>query len=308
MYGEQRPRFSLGRFANHVLIAIILVTMAYLTYWFLLPQKTVSVERFREMGEQLVGIYLLTVIVTAGPSYLLQKGFRALGFTLVAVVVGLLAWPSISLIRSLRSGAPSVPNARQKSQPFASLPEEDRVPLETVEIEGVRRLRHPTLGFSLLHPGEDYFDERVAALNRDNELRAVAGGRDWTQSYVYTKKAGGTALIVSILNGIGVTEKQMQEVGALTEEGYVRGMRNLMGANVKVEHLKDEVVWDANRHEASRYFTVGDLHCRTRAHAIRAVDHPPFVVLLMLTSREPTELEEVLESFRSPTVETAQLQ
>ena len=258
-------------------------------------------------GGQLLGVYALTAIVTLGPSYLLQKGFLIIGFALVAVAIGLMAWPVFSLYLARRSGPPSAPEESQGGQPFAPLADDENAPLETVEVDGVQRLRHPALGFSLLHPGADYFDARVAALEMDMELGSHQPGGDLTKSYVYEKKRGDTTLTIVLMKGSGGTAEELREVGSSMEEGTVRRMRTRLGPNVKVERLQGDLVWDANRRLASRHFVVANIHCRIRAHALQLADRPPFIVVLFLTSREPGELDKVLESFRTSTDETAQL-
>ena len=313
---EQRRRFSLARYGLHVVIAMSLVTLWWFVYWFLLPEKTVTVERFDEMGGQLLGVNFCTAILTLGPSYLVQNGFRKIGLALLIPPIGLMAWSVASVYMATHSRAPgsvvagqsrarSVPQDSQHPVPLAA---DEAVPLETVELQGVRRLRHPKLGFSLLHPGTDFFDAQVAALEIDRRFSAASHGRDWTKSYIYVKKVGGTALSITIANGIGGTEQQLRELSSLAEVGVATQERTRLGPDVKIEHLQDEVVWDANRHEARRHFVVGDMHYRLRAHALQPGGHPPFVVVLILLSREPTELDEVLDSFRPPTDGTAQLQ
>jgi hypothetical protein len=301
MYQSQRSDFSLGTYAYHVLAAGTVVVTAFVGYWLLLPKKLVSSERLHELGGTLIGILVLTAIATVLPSYLLQKGYRKLGTAIVAVALALLVLPVVSLYRARNTMPPAGPGAGPNDRPYATLPDDESVPLETVEESGVRKLRHPKLGFSVLHPGADYFEQHVAAFEADTKLSQIAGGRNWTKSYVFSKKAGGAALGITIANGVGRTEQELQKLASEVEEDFVFATRAQQGGDVKVEHLRNEVMWNDRYREATRGFHIANLHCTIKAHAFHPANHPPYVVLLMASSQDPAELDGVLASFSQPT-------
>ena len=109
----------------------------------------------------------------------------------------------------------------------AAFTNEERAPLLLVEEHGEPRLRHPALGFSILHPGPGF------VLTASQAYRADA------QFYAFTDKAGAESLTVGLFKGVGdssaslrdLIEEMGKQAGALGGKGGgARPCRSLAGA------------------------------------------------------------------------------
>ena len=257
------------------------------------------------MVGHLIALWCLAAVVTLVPSLLIQKVSPVLGYVVAAVAILLLAAPVASVYRARHAGSSSAATTSQgsrgqPSQPFAPLADDEIVPLETVEADGIRRLRHPKFGFSLLHPGADYFDAQVAAFAMDNQLARATNGRPWTKTYLYSKKAGGAGFVIIILNRAVRTKEEFRELTSMLEQAFVQQSGTRSGPAPKVERLQDEMVWNADRRQSDMRLATPDMNFRIRAHALQPSDHAPYVVVMCLMSKEPNELDGVLESFVPP--------
>jgi hypothetical protein len=75
----------------------------------------------------------------------------------------------------------------------ATLTDAERAPFVSVDDGGERRLRHPTLGFSILHPGPGFTAERAVAFRPDAQF----------YSFVAPGAAEAAKLVIGLFRGQG---------------------------------------------------------------------------------------------------------
>jgi hypothetical protein len=93
---------------------------------------------------------------------------------------------------------------------------EERAPFVAVDRNGERRLLHPALGFSILHPGPGFVPSASQAYRANAHF------------YVFTDQAGGEALTVGLFKGFGGSSASLRD---LIEEDGARGRATACGAS-----------------------------------------------------------------------------
>jgi hypothetical protein len=234
-------------------------------------------ERFGEgLGQFSVFAYLAGV----GISWLAQSGRRRTAWIAGALLVAMVAALAIVAFAV----------GRRASEPLTAA---ERAPLQVIDDGGQRRLVHPTLGFSVRHPGPGY-QERPA-------LAAMMGlGSDpAAQVFAYAEDPPADALIVAIIKDAGRTRDGLDEMIAGLERGLAASAREQMpGAALQVD--RREVIWTDAERVARVQIRVGDLATiRVDAHPVRPAGRAPFVVALMTMTTEAAALAGVIDSFRA---------
>jgi hypothetical protein len=166
----------------------------------------------------------------------------------------------------------------------------EKAPLTVVEEGGQRRLRHPALGFSVLHPGAGFREspEVVAAL--------TGGGPDpETQSYGFLGPDMRSTLVISMMKNMGGSREALSQ----HIDGFQRGLAGSAPAGNAVRWQGKEIVWDDHRHVARVSASIGDVaHVDVAAYAIQPPGGPPYIVNVMTTAPEANQFPGLLDSFR----------
>lgn len=264
--------FQWKRGVRHALVPVVVVIggSAALAFGF-------GVADAEKLGEGIGRFAAVAFALGLGISYLAQTGRRN-----QAIVASVLFGAALAALAVV-----IVVGASHRTQP---LPERDRVPLRATDVAGERRLVHPTLGFSILHPGGAFTESpQMAALMR-------AGNPDdpTVHYYAYADPQPTAGLIIGIINDTGSSR------AAFTEA--VRGMRSGLDKQARgagaVEIVDDQITWDAVPPHARLHAVMAGAHVRLDAYALRPEHHAPVIAVVMVMSRDADALANVRASFR----------
>jgi len=235
----------------------------------------VDAEKAGEGVGRFAGVALVAGL---GISYLAQTGRQKaaalLGVglvVLISVVVGLVAMPPRA--RPLRAA--------------------DRAPLVEVEIDGKPRLKHPTLGFSILRPPTGYHDSP--------QIAAAMGGltRDpGSVVYAYAEDPPQGGLIVTVMNNHAGSRRDLQEFLDGIQHGIESSVRSQLGESTKVQIDRKDVTGDDAHLEAHLHAVVNGVHMQVNGYPLDVPERPPVIVNVMVVGPEATLMADVLASFR----------
>ena len=176
-----------------------------------------------------------------------------------------------------------------RPDPLPTLTKADRAPLLDTVAAGRRVLKHPTLGFTFLHPGDAFSEapELVAALRKSQPDPKV-------HFYALGNAEQTAQIIIGIVNeAVPSRDEMTRQLGDFKRE-------LLRGANVpgrpEMQVVTDSIVWDATQHEAHMHATQGDAHYRARILAMTPKGHAPVVVMFMTVTGDEQALTDVLAS------------
>jgi hypothetical protein len=161
-----------------------------------------------------------------------------------------------------------------------------------VEEGGQRRLRHPTLGFSLLHPGPRFTDAPdLAAEMNGGALKDDPA----TVTYGFKEPDTQAALVVQVMNGMGGTREKL----ASHLDGIQKGLGKSAAAAADLHWLAKDVVWDDQRHVGRLSASLAnDVRVQLAAYSVERPGREPFVVNLFLMTQQPERFADLLASFR----------
>jgi hypothetical protein len=161
----------------------------------------------------------------------------------------------------------------------------ESAPLLVVEEGGERRLRHPTFGFSVRHPGPGFVESAA--------VKDVASSDPRAQTYGFVNPGSASTLFVTV-------QKDMPASRAILSD-HIDGMwRDLSRAARPGAHwVGKEIIWDDRRHVARLSATVGDtVHVEVAAYAIESPRRSPLIVDVSMMGADRDQLAEMLASFR----------
>ena len=218
-------------------------------------------------------LLIAPLVVVAGGgtfagSYLSQTGRRRAA--VLVTLVTLATYLGISEIFRAKTAA-------------ATLTDAERAALVSIDEGGQRRLKHPTLGFSILHPGAAFIDGGAQA------YRANA------QFYSYFDPSSDAALFVGLFKDQGDSPDSLREL--LTSiSGQLGDLSGGTGASV---HLVSLETPDTDPPRGTLHATVGDRrHYRIQAHGWKPDGHTPFAILIAVMAPTADAYGDVLASFR----------
>jgi hypothetical protein len=176
---------------------------------------------------------------------------------------------------------------RLTRRPPPELVAADRAPLVEDGVAGQRRLRHPTLGFSMLHPGPEFAEapEIVAKLHKPG---------DQSQYYAYADSPVTEALAIAVAGDeIDSRDQLAKELTAF--ENSFRGAAEV-SSHATMSVVDDGVQWEGRR-QAHFHLLVGGAHYRGLLVPMSPTGHDPILVALIVISQDPDALAGVLASF-----------
>jgi hypothetical protein len=237
--------------------------------------KPVDAEKAGEGVGRFAGVALLAGL---GVSYLVQTGRRkgallaGLGLVaLIGVVVGLLV-------------------TRPHPSPLRAA---DRALLVEAELGGEHRLRHPTLGFSILRPPPGY----VASPQMAGAMGSIADDPG-AVIYAYAEDPPQAGLVVSVLNNDGGSRHDVQAFIDGVQRGLESSARSQLGSSAQVQVIRRDVTGDDAHPEAHLHAVVAGVHTQVNAYGLHLPERPPMLVAVMVISPDETTLADVLASFR----------
>jgi len=270
----ERPPFSAKRAALHVGIALGVLILAGV-----IAVAAGVVKNPSRFGQGLGRFGAFLILGTLGISFLAQTGRRraawiTAGATLATLAVLVAAVVGLSgRARSARILTPA-----------------EKADLVQVSTGGERRLRHPSLGFSVLDPGPGFHPSaRVASI-----LRAESALDRGTCSWAWRRNSDGAVFLVRIVKGLGATRSSF--------EGFLRGMRGSLTQAGRGEVTRWKLEWtDRLRQADLDVLARKAVHARHRAYAVRlGPERTPYIVVVGSIARDPAALEPALYSLRLP--------
>lgn len=165
----------------------------------------------------------------------------------------------------------------------ATLTDAERAPFMTIVDGGERRLRHPTLGFSILHPGPGFTAERSVAFRPDAEF------------YSFVDQATAARLTIGLFKGQGESPSSLRKLlEAISHQAEaLGGDANVPPGVAELETLPTEPprgFLQVALSDGRRF--------RTTAYGWHAPDGTSFAVLIAVLARRPNAGADVLASFR----------
>lgn len=155
----------------------------------------------------------------------------------------------------------------------------DRAPLVERQVDGVTRLVHPTLKFSILRPPPSFQPSPdVAAL--------LNNGKEGLLVYAYSEDPPHTIL--------GIDVFPQSDLAALQHDqrtGFEDTLTRELGSAFSIEWVRDDVRGD----EAHLHAVLDRGHMQVVTHRMRDED---VIVSVMVMAADETTLSDVLESFR----------
>jgi hypothetical protein len=228
-----------------------------------------------KLGEDSAKPLLVLLGVCLGVSYLFQQGRRkqalAVALAFVALIGGLVAW-----------------GFANRSRPLTAA---DRAPLVDVTEDGMRWLRHPTLGFAIHHPGAGFVEEPSA-------VAMIPSRDDHSVYYAYANAEHDTILVVNVLHDLGASRESFEQAFHGIETGIRESVLAKFGSAVTVNIVDRQTMWFGDRGEMSLHAVIGQGHFRVHAFAMHPSDKPPYVVELSVISATPDALASVLAQIR----------
>lgn len=164
-----------------------------------------------------------------------------------------------------------------------TLAEADRAPFVIVDEGNQRRIRHPTLGFSLLHPGPGFVASESSA------FRASA------HFYSFTDREAGIRINIGLFKGQGDSPGSLRDLlETMSKQTDALGGR--AASPPRVEKLE---VSSDDPPRGTLEMVLGDgRHFRTRAYGWRSADGTPFAILIAVMAHSYAPGTAVLASFR----------
>ena len=166
----------------------------------------------------------------------------------------------------------------------AELTAADRVPLIDETVNGQRRLRHPTLGFSFHHPGAAFAPSQKIV---DSMKSSNPDGR--FHYYGFIDDPVTAVVEVAMMNEDIPTREVLVKELAEFEKSF--------GSKGQVGTYDDGVTWTDQLHDAHFSGELNGLHFRVRMIPFTPKDHPQVVVALIVASQDATVLADTLASF-----------
>lgn len=163
-----------------------------------------------------------------------------------------------------------------------TLADAERAPLVIVDEGKQRRLRHPTLGFSLLHPGPGF------VASDSNAFRPSA------HFYSFTDSEARVRLTVGLFKGQGDAGSLHELLEAMSKNTDALGSRT--GSPPRVEKL--EVSGDEPPRGTLEMLLGDGRYLRTSAYGWRAADGTPYAILVTVMAHSYAPGSAVLTSFR----------
>jgi hypothetical protein len=164
-----------------------------------------------------------------------------------------------------------------------TLADAERAPLVTVDENNQRRLRHPTLGFSLLHPGPGFVADDASAI------------RSSAHFYSFTDSEARVRISVGLFKGEGDTSGSLRDL----LEGMSKNMDAVAGPAARPARVEKLEVSGEEPPRGALEMVLGDgRHYRTRAYGWRSPDGAPFAILIAVTAHSYAPGSAVLASFR----------
>jgi hypothetical protein len=269
------PVFSLKRGLLHAAIALGAVLAAGLGVALLV--HPVSYEKF---GEGIGQFAIFSTMAAFGASYLFQTGRRTWGWVTVGAYGALVVVVAVAVI--VAAG-----QRDERARPAPLTPAE-RAPLEQVAEGDTLLLRHPTLGFSLPHPGPAFTEIDQA------ELRRLARGmfEPGMQVYGWFDETAGAVLVVGLMKDVGSRE----ELEGF-QQGFVQALREQPGSRLEV----NTVTWSGDGGKADVRGTLPDgTSVAARGQVVRlAPGGPLYLIVLAAFTLEPGTLDFVLDGLRA---------
>jgi hypothetical protein len=268
------PVFSLKRGLLHAGLALGAVLAAGVLLAVL--ARPVAMEEF---GGGLARFALFTAFLAFGASYLFQTGRRMWGWVTVAAYGALVV--AVVVVVALVS-----PVRREGPRPAPLTPAE-RAPLVQVADGDTLLLRHPTLGFSLPHPGPAFAEVDQA------ELRRLARGmfEPGMQVYGWFDETAGAVLVVGLMKDVGSRD----ELEGF-QQGFIQALREQPGSRLET----NTVTWSGDGGEADVRGTLPDgTAVSARGQVVRlAPGGPRYLIVLAAFTFEPGALDFVLDGLR----------
>lgn len=164
-----------------------------------------------------------------------------------------------------------------------TLADAERAPLVSVDVDNQRRLRHPTLGFSLLHPGPGFVASDSTVFGRSAHF------------YSFTDSEARVRFTVGLFKGKGGSAGSLRDLlEAMSKNADALGGR--AGVPPRVDKL--EVSADGAPRGTLEMVLADGRHLRTKAHGWRAADATPYAILMTVMAHSYAPGSAVLASFR----------
>jgi hypothetical protein len=164
-----------------------------------------------------------------------------------------------------------------------TLTDAERAPFVVVDEGNQRRIRHPTLGFSFLHPGPSFVATESSA------FRAGA------HFYSFTDREAGIRI------NIGLFKDQGDSSGSLRDllEAMSKKTDVLSGRAARPPRVEKLEMSEDDPPRGTLEMILGDgRHLRTRAYGWRSADGTPFAIFVAVTAHSYAPGSEMLASFR----------
>jgi hypothetical protein len=160
---------------------------------------------------------------------------------------------------------------------------EERAPFVAVDRNGERRLLHPALGFSILHPGPGFVPSASQAYRANMHF------------YVFTDQQGGEALTVGLFKGFGGSSASLRDL--IEEMGkQAGGLAGKAGVPVRVVRLEAP---DTDPPHAELHAIIGEgRHFRMSGYGWKRPGQAPIAVVVAMMSPEADAHSDVLASFQ----------
>jgi hypothetical protein len=232
-----------------------------------------------EAGQSIGRLAGLMAAAAFGGSYLLQTRRRGAALALAIAFVALVG---AGVAAGIMNRSP---------HRDSSLTAAEKAPLVIADEDGERRLRHPGLGFSIMHPGPKFLEAP--------ELAKPKPGRkhdDTTQEYAFADREGRSVLLVSVMKGMGGTRDKLTEHLDGVQRGFVGSLPE--GAPL---HWEDKQVrWTDERREVRLVGAFGSgMGVQIAAYSMIRDGQEPFIVNVMMIAPDADRYASVTESFRS---------
>jgi hypothetical protein len=277
MIAPLSPSWSWKRALLHAGLAFGAVVALGAAAFAVLQRPESNASKF---GEGVGRLSVFTAAVVFGTSWLGQSGRRRAAIGLVAGFVALVG--GLFAVITLTPRGPGGHHAR-------ALSAADRAPLVVITEGGQPRLRHPTLGFSLSHPGPAFRDapEVAVAMSDVRDPDAI--------NYGFQEPGSQSALVVSVMYGMGGSRAALSE----HLDGVQRGLAGSPVGKSDLRVLKKEVTWDDHRHLGRLSVSIaGEMHVELASYSVVPVEGDPYIVNLFVMTRQPDRFADLLASFR----------
>jgi len=160
---------------------------------------------------------------------------------------------------------------------------EERAALVAVDRNGERRLLHPALGFTILHPGPGFVPAGSQAFKANAHF------------YTFTNQGEGELLAIGLFKGFGGSSDSLR--GLVQDMGkQAEALAGPTRAPVRVVELE---VPDDDPPHAEMHAIIGESrHYRLSGYGWKRPGQAPIAVLISVMSRDEDALADVLDSFQ----------